>query len=90
MKDGVITHTRTGRTLRYGQVAQKAAAIKLASEPAVKTPDKYTLLNKPTKLLETPPKVDGSAIYGIDVRLPGILYAARQGVAGVPGKIEEL
>src|SRR5215831_2912999 len=71
VKECVITHTRTGRTLRYGQVAQKAAATKLASEPAVKTPDQYTLLNKPTKLLETPRKVDGSAVYGIDVRLPG-------------------
>jgi len=54
VKDGVITHTSTGRTLRYGQVAQKAAAISLPAEPKIKTPDQYTLLKKPTKLLDVP------------------------------------
>src|ERR1700733_12915208 len=43
-KDGVLTHRRTGRTLRYGEVAEKAAAIKLGKEPAIKTPDRYTLI----------------------------------------------
>lgn len=86
-KDGVITHTPTGRTLRYGQVAQKAAAIKLASEPAVKTADQYTLMNQPTKLLETPPKVDGSAVYGIDIRLPDMLYAAAKASPVFRGKL---
>ena len=76
VKDGVITHTPTGRKLRYGQVAQKAAAIKLPAEPTVKTPDQFTLMKKPTKLLDVPPKVNGSATYGIDARLPGMLYAA--------------
>lgn len=88
VKDGVITHTATGRTLRYGQVAQKAAAIELASEPAVKTQDQYTLMNKPTKLLETPPKVDGSAVYGIDVRLPGMLFAAAKASPVFQGKLK--
>jgi isoquinoline 1-oxidoreductase subunit beta len=76
VKDSVITHKPTGRTLRYGQVAQKAAAIKLAAEPTIKTPDQFTLMKKPTKLLDAPLKVDGSATYGIDVRVPGMLYAA--------------
>jgi isoquinoline 1-oxidoreductase subunit beta len=89
VKDGVITHTPTGRTLRYGQVAQKAAAIKLPAEPPIKTPDQYTLLKKPTKLLETPPKVDGSAVYGIDVRLPGMLYAAAKASPVFLGKMKK-
>jgi len=89
VKDGVITHTPTGRTLRYGQVAQKAAAIKLPTEPSVKTPDQYTLLKKPTKLLETPPKVDGHAVYGIDVRLPGMLYAAAKASPVFLGKVKK-
>ncbi|MBI2819568.1 MAG: xanthine dehydrogenase family protein molybdopterin-binding subunit [Acidobacteria bacterium] len=76
VKEGVITHAPTGRKLRYGQVAQKAVAIHLAEEPKIKTPDQFTLMNKPTKLLETSARVDGSATYGIDVRLPGMLYAA--------------
>jgi isoquinoline 1-oxidoreductase beta subunit len=88
VKDGVITHTPTRRTLRYGQVAQKAAAISLPVEPKIKTPDQYTLLKKPTKLLDVPPKVDGSATYGIDVRVPGMLYAAVKASPVFKGKVK--
>ena len=88
VKDGVITHKPTGRTLRYGQVAQKAAAIKLAAEPSIKTPDQYTFIKKPTKLLDAPLKVDGSAVYGIDVRLPGMLYAAVKTSPVFKGKVK--
>jgi isoquinoline 1-oxidoreductase subunit beta len=88
VKNGVITHKLTGRTLRYGQVAEKAAAIKLSAEPKIKTPDQYTLLKKPTKLLDTPLKVDGSATYGIDVRVPGMLYAAVKASPVFKGKVK--
>lgn len=88
VKDGVITHTPTGRTVRYGQVAQKAAAIRLPAEPKIKTPDQYTLMKKPTKLLDVPPKVDGSATYGIDVRVPGMLYAAAKASPVFKGKVK--
>ncbi len=89
VKDGVITHKATGRTLRYGQVAQKAAAITLPAEPKIKTPDQYMLLKKPTKLLDTPLKVDGSATYGIDVRVPGMLYAAVKACPVFLGKVKK-
>ena len=88
VKDSVITHKPTGRTLRYGQVAQKAAAIKLAAEPNIKTPDQYTFIKKPTKLLDAPLKVDGSATYGIDVRMPGMLYAAVKSSPVFKGKVK--
>jgi isoquinoline 1-oxidoreductase beta subunit len=86
VKDGVITHIPSGRTLRYGQVAHAAAAVELTREPAIKTPDQFTFLNKPTPLLEAKPKSDGSAVYGIDVRLPGMLYAAVQASPVFGGK----
>lgn len=89
VKDGVITHTGTGRKLRYGQVAQKAAAIKLPEEPKIKTPDQFTLMNKPTQLLETPLRVDGSVTYGMDVRLPGMLYAAAKASPVFLGKVKK-
>jgi isoquinoline 1-oxidoreductase beta subunit len=88
VKDSVITHKPTSRTLRYGQVAQKAAAIKLAAEPSIKTPDQYTLMKKPTKLLDAPLKVDGRAMYGIDVRVPGMLYAAVKASPVFKGKVK--
>ena len=89
VKDGVIAHAATGRTLNYGQVAQKAAAVTLPVEPKIKTPDQYTLLKKPTKLLDVPLKVNGSATYGIDVRLPGMLYAAAKASPVFQGKVKK-
>ena len=76
-KDSVLTHTPSGRTLRFGEVAAKASTIQLKAEPALKPASQWTLLGKtsPAKL-NNPSIVNGSAIYGIDVRLPGMLYAA--------------
>ncbi len=75
--NSVLSHTKSGRRLRYGEVVADAAKIKLASEPALKPRDQWTLLGKatPTKL-NNPQIVDGSAVYGMDVRLPGMVYAA--------------
>jgi len=74
-KDSVITHTATDRSLRYGELASAAANIQLAQEPAIKTPDQFTLMGKPLARLDTPVKVNGSAIFGADVRLPDMLFA---------------
>jgi isoquinoline 1-oxidoreductase beta subunit len=76
-KNSVLTHRSSGRTLRFGAVAASAAAIRLPTEPAPKPPGQWTLLGKasPPKL-NNPLIVNGSAVYGIDVRLPGMLYAA--------------
>jgi isoquinoline 1-oxidoreductase beta subunit len=76
-KNSVLTHMPSGRTLRFGEVAARAATLRLKTEPATKSPSEWTLLGKgnPSKL-NNPSIVNGSAIYGIDVRLPGMLYAA--------------
>lgn len=76
-KDSVLTHHPTGRTLSYGAVADKAATVKLDAEPKLKPQAEWTLLGKksPAKL-HIPAIVNGSAQYGIDVRLPDMLYAA--------------
>ena len=58
--------------------------MELESEPAIKTPDQYTLLGKSVPRLDTPLKVNGSAVYGIDVRVPDMVYAAVE-ASPVPG-----
>ena len=74
---GVLTHARTSRQARFGEMAAAAATIQLATEPSPKPQSQWTLLRK-----SNPPRlhirsvVDGSSIYGIDVCLPGMLYAA--------------
>src|SRR5437660_673522 len=77
-KDSVITHAKTKRRTTYGAIAAKAARTPLPdpSKIKIKTPDQFTLLGTEQKSLDVPLKVTGEAIYGIDIRLPGMLYAA--------------
>lgn len=76
-RDSVLTHAASGRSLRYGEVAAEAASVTLDAEPALKPQSEWRLLGKkkPHKL-QLPDIVDGSAVYGIDVVLPGMVYAA--------------
>ena len=75
---GVITHAASQRSLRYGDVA--AAAGKLTPPDAktitLKDPKTWTIAGKPLKRLDTADKLDGSKIFAIDVKLPGMLCAA--------------
>ena len=72
---GRVMHAASGRSARYGELATAAAAVKLAEEPAIRTPDQFRMLGTPTNRLDVPAKVDGSAVFGIDVRVPGMVYA---------------
>jgi isoquinoline 1-oxidoreductase beta subunit len=74
-ENGAILHTPTKRSLTYGSLAGTAAMLPTPQNVPLKTPEQYHLIGKPTKRLDTPEKVNGSAQYGIDVRLPGMLYA---------------
>ena len=72
----VIAHKPSGRTLRFGEVAEAAAKLTPPSEPKLKDPKEWTLLGTPQKRLDTLDKVTGKPIFGIDVRVPNMLYAA--------------
>jgi isoquinoline 1-oxidoreductase beta subunit len=76
VKDGQVVHAASNRSFGFGVLAGDAAKITLASEPAIKTPDQFTLIGKALARLDTPPKLNGTAKFGIDTRLPGMLYAA--------------
>ena len=77
-KDSVITHAATGRRTTYGTIAAKAAQIQLPdpSRIRIKTPDQWTLMGTEQKDRAVPLKVTGEATYAVDIRLPGMLYAA--------------
>jgi isoquinoline 1-oxidoreductase beta subunit len=62
--------------LSYGQLAEAASKLKPPSSPKLKSKDRYRFVGKPMPRLDIPAKVNGSAVYGTDVRLPGMLYAA--------------
>ena len=74
-KLGVLT--AGNRTGTYGEFAEAAAKVKLDKEPEIQTdPAKWWLLGKPRQRLDIPNKVNGSAQYAIDTRVPGMVYAA--------------
>src|SRR5271165_920 len=70
-----VVHTPTKRRLTYGSLAQAAAKLPVPQDVPLKIPSQYQIIGKPLKRLDTPAKVNGSAQYGIDVRMPGMLYA---------------
>jgi isoquinoline 1-oxidoreductase beta subunit len=76
--NSVITHRPTGRTTRYGQVAPLAAQMPHPHPERIriKPPSEWTLMGTEQKNLDVPLKVTGKTIYGIDVRLPGMKWAA--------------
>jgi isoquinoline 1-oxidoreductase subunit beta len=89
-KDSVITHERSGRRINYGAIAAKAARIALpdASKIKIKGPDQFWLIGTEQKNRDVPLKVTGKAIYGIDVDLPGMLYAAVKACPVFGGKLK--
>jgi isoquinoline 1-oxidoreductase beta subunit len=75
-QQGAVVHVPSGRRLGYGELAIRAAALPVPSDPPLKDPKDFRLLGKRTPRLDTPAKVNGTAQFGIDVRLPGMLYAS--------------
>ncbi|MGB1087670.1 MAG: molybdopterin cofactor-binding domain-containing protein, partial [Alphaproteobacteria bacterium] len=70
-----IIHGPTGRVLRFGDVAAKAARLSPSSNPFLKDPSAFTLVGKGVQRPDLPGKVDGTAEFGIDVRREGQLFA---------------
>jgi len=75
---GVVVHAATNRRLTYGALATKAGALPLPDVATIplKTPENFRLVGKPLVRRDAAAKGDGSAIYGIDVKVPGMLVAS--------------
>jgi isoquinoline 1-oxidoreductase beta subunit len=63
------------RRLRFGEIAAEAAALPAPAAVTLKDPKDWTIIGRPTRRLDTPEKVDGSAVFGLDVRFEGLLTA---------------
>ncbi len=72
----VVTHTPTGRTKRYGELAADAAKLPVPTDIAVKEPAQWTIIGQPVKRLDTVEKLSGKQVFAIDVQLPDMLNAA--------------
>jgi isoquinoline 1-oxidoreductase beta subunit len=84
---GAVIHTVSGRRATYGSLVTAASQLKPPTDIPLKDPKQFTLIGKPTRRLDTPSKTNGTAQFGLDVRLPGMLFAlvARPPVFG--GKV---
>ena len=85
---GLIRHESSGRSAAFGELAEDAARVTLKTEPAIKTPDEFKLLGSELKRIDTPLKVTGAARFGIDTRLPGMVYAAAANCPVFGGKLK--
>src|SRR5205085_85034 len=74
-QSGEVLHALTGRRIKYGELAADAARMPVPEKVALKGPQDFKLIGTPAKRLDTPAKVNGTAVYGIDVRPPGVKIA---------------
>src|SRR5438067_1825960 len=73
---GAVVHASSKRRLTYGKLVAKAAQLPVPKDPPLKDPKDFRLLGTRTPRLDTLAKVDGSAVFGIDVKVPGMLIAS--------------
>jgi isoquinoline 1-oxidoreductase subunit beta len=90
VEKGVVIHGATGKRATYGSLANAAAQLTPPASVPLKNPKDFTLVGKPTRRLDTPSKLNGTAQFGLDVIIPGMLTAvvARPPVFG--GKVAKL
>jgi CO/xanthine dehydrogenase Mo-binding subunit len=72
---GEVVHKASGRRMKYGALVDKAATLPVPKEATLKEPKNFTLLGKSVPRLDIPEKVNGTAVFGMDVKLPGLLTA---------------
>ncbi len=86
--NSVITHTPSGRTTTYGKVVEAAARLEPPTDVKLKDPKDWKLIGKSVKRLDTSDKTTGTTVYGIDIKLPGMLNAAIKDCPVFGGKLK--
>jgi isoquinoline 1-oxidoreductase beta subunit len=86
-EQNVVIHRPSGRKLGYGQLAAAAAELPVPKEPKLKSPDQFRYIGKAVARVDTPDKVNGRGIYGLDVKVPGLLIATVQRCPVFGGKV---
>ena len=84
---GVVFHDGKGLRADYGSLVDAAAKGSPPADPPLKDPKDFTLIGRPIKRLDTPDKVNGKALYGIDARPPGVKIATLVGCPVFGGKV---
>jgi isoquinoline 1-oxidoreductase subunit beta len=85
--NGEVAHAPSGRKLSYGELADAAGKQTPPKDVPLKDPKDFTLIGKPLKRFDTPDKVNGKVVYGIDAMLPGMKFATLKQSPVFGGKI---
>ena len=88
--NGEVTHSASGRKLSYGALALAASSQTPPKDVTLKDPKDFVLIGKPLKRLDTPDKVNGKAVYGIDAMLPGMKFATLAACPVFGGKVRKV
>jgi isoquinoline 1-oxidoreductase beta subunit len=86
-ENGAIVHATSSRRATYGELATKAATLPVPTDVVLKQAKDYKIVGKPLPRLDTPAKVNGSAEYGIDFRVPNMKYALLARCPVIGGKV---
>src|SRR6201991_2168078 len=85
---GHVIHQPSGKKLNYGDLVTAASKLAAPQEVKLKEISKYKLIRKPLSRMDTPMKTNGEAIFGLDKRLPGMLYAMVERNPRLRGKVK--
>jgi isoquinoline 1-oxidoreductase beta subunit len=86
-ENNAVVNAKTNARLSYGSLAEAASKLPVPAAPMMKDPSKFRIVGKPMKRRDTPLKVNGSAGFALDMKLPGMLYAVVARSAAFGGKI---
>lgn len=89
-ESGRVIHTGSNRSIAYGELLDAAAKTTPPSNPKLKDPKDFKYIGKGAKRLDSPDKVNGKAIFGIDVKVPGMLYATILRSPVIGGKVKSI
>jgi len=88
-RPGFVVHSPTGRSLSYGALCVLAGTLDVPAVPELKRPEDYRRIGRPTRRLDARDKSEGRAVYGIDVRPPGLLFASIERSTMIGGRVED-
>jgi isoquinoline 1-oxidoreductase beta subunit len=86
-EDGKIHHRATGKSLTYGELADDASKLEIPKDPKLKEARDFKIIGKYNKRLDVPERVNGKAVYGIDIDIPGMVYASILHSPAIHGKV---
>jgi isoquinoline 1-oxidoreductase beta subunit len=86
-QQGSVVHAASNRQLSYGELVAKAATLPVPTDVTLKQPKDYKIVGQRLPRVDTPSKVKGEAVFGIDFRMPGMKYAVLSRCPTIGGKV---